>query len=80
MMNNTNADKMKSKELRKIIREAITDVLSEDANKIKALKLKATQLRQQAIDTEQAASNEEEKDLQQHTYLVKKVFFHVINC
>ena len=65
MMNNTNADKMKSKELRKIIREAITDVLSEDANKIKALKLKATQLRQQAIDTEQAASNEEEKDLQQ---------------
>jgi len=28
-MNNTNADKMKSKELRKIIREAITDVLSE---------------------------------------------------
>ena len=65
MMNNTNADKMKSKELRKIIREAITDVLSEDANKIKALKLKATQLRQQAIDTEQAASTEEEKDLQQ---------------
>ena len=29
MMNNTNADKMKSKELRKIIREAITDVLAE---------------------------------------------------
>ena len=29
MTNNTNADKMKSKELRKIIREAITDVLSE---------------------------------------------------
>lgn len=29
MMNNTNADKMKSKELRKIIREAIADVLSE---------------------------------------------------
>jgi len=29
MMNNTNADKMKSKELRKIIREAITDVLTE---------------------------------------------------
>jgi len=65
MMNNTNADKMKSKELRKIIREAITDVLAEDANKIKALKLKATQLRQQAIDAEQAASTEEERDLQQ---------------
>ena len=29
MTNNTNAEKMKSKELRKIIREAITDVLSE---------------------------------------------------
>ncbi len=65
MTNNTNADKMKSKELRKIIREAITDVLAEDANKIKALKLKATQLRQQAIDAEQAASTEEERDLQQ---------------
>ena len=33
MMNNTNADKMKSKELRKIIREAITDVLSEVTQK-----------------------------------------------
>ena len=33
MMNNTNADKMKSKELRKIIREAITDVLSEATQK-----------------------------------------------
>ena len=31
MMNNTNADKMKSKELRKIIREAIAEVLSEQA-------------------------------------------------
>lgn len=31
MMNNTNADKMKSKELRKIIREAIADVLNEQA-------------------------------------------------
>ena len=30
MMNNTNADKMKSKELRKIIREAIADVLAEE--------------------------------------------------
>jgi len=29
MMNNTNADKMKSKELRKIIREAISEVLAE---------------------------------------------------
>ncbi len=31
MTNNTNADKMKSKELRKIIREAIADVLAEQA-------------------------------------------------
>lgn len=31
MMNNTNADKMKSKELRKIIREAIAEVLNEQA-------------------------------------------------
>lgn len=31
MMNNTNADKMKSKELRKIIREAIAEVLAEGA-------------------------------------------------
>ena len=31
MMNNTNADKMKSKELRKIIREAIAEVLAEQA-------------------------------------------------
>lgn len=30
MVNNTNADKMKSKELRKIIREAIADVLAEE--------------------------------------------------
>jgi len=40
MMNNTNADKMKSKELRKIIREAITDVLAE-GNKLYALKNQA---------------------------------------
>lgn len=38
MMNNTNADKMKSKELRKIIREAITDVLSEGATEDTAAK------------------------------------------
>ena len=33
MMNNTNADKMKSKELRKIIREAIAEVLAEATQK-----------------------------------------------
>ena len=38
MTNNTNADKMKSKELRKIIREAITDVLSEGATEDAAAK------------------------------------------
>jgi len=37
-MNNTNADKMKSKELRKIIREAIADVLAEGATEDKAAK------------------------------------------
>ena len=41
MMNNTNADKMKSKELRKIIREAIAEVLAEAGNKLYALKNQA---------------------------------------
>jgi len=57
---------MKAKQLRRMVREAIQEVLVEDANKVKNLKLKATQLRQQAIDAEQAASAEEEKDLQQN--------------
>ena len=56
---------MKAKQLRRIIREAIEEILTEDAAKVKNLKLKATQLRQQAIDAEQAASTEEERDLQQ---------------
>jgi len=57
---------MKAKQLRRIIREAIDEVLVEDAAKIKNLKMKATQLRQQAIDLDQQASAEEEKDLQQN--------------
>ena len=63
---------MKAKQLRRIIREAIEEILTEDAAKVKNLKLKATQLRQQAIDAEQAASAEEEKDLQQNKVAVSE--------
>ena len=55
MMNNTNADKMKSKELRKIIREAIAEVLNEAdisaAEKVaKDAEIKALQAKKKAID------------------------------
>ena len=55
MMNNTNADKMKSKELRKIIREAIAEVLSEaDISSVekvaKDAEIKALQAKKKAID------------------------------
>jgi hypothetical protein len=55
MMNNTNADKMKSKELRKIIREAIAEVLAEAdlSGPEKAAKdamIKALQAKKKAID------------------------------
>jgi hypothetical protein len=54
-MNNTNADKMKSKELRKIIREAIAEVLAEadisQAEKVaKDAEIKALQAKKKAID------------------------------
>ena len=54
-MNNTNADKMKSKELRKIIREAIAEVLNEAdisaAEKVaKDAEIKALQAKKKAID------------------------------
>jgi hypothetical protein len=54
-MNNTNADKMKSKELRKIIREAIAEVLAEAdlSGPEKAAKdamIKALQAKKKAID------------------------------
>lgn len=57
MMNNTNADKMKSKELRKIIREAITDVLAEadlsgPEKAAKDAEIKALQAKKKAIDAE----------------------------
>jgi len=55
MMNNTNADKMKSKELRKIIREAIAEVLSEaDISSVEKIakdaEIKALQAKKKAID------------------------------
>ena len=57
MMNNTNADKMKSKELRKIIREAIADVLAEadlsgPEKAAKDAEIKALQMKKKAIDAE----------------------------
>jgi len=55
MMNNTNADKMKSKELRKIIREAIAEVLAEadisgPEKAAKDAEIKALQAKKKAID------------------------------
>ena len=61
MMNNTNADKMKSKELRKIIREAIADVLSEGATEDAAAK--AAKLN--AINKELIALNAEKTSIAQ---------------
>jgi len=60
-MNNTNADKMKSKELRKIIREAIADVLSEGATEDAAAK--AAKLN--AINKELIALNAEKTSIAQ---------------
>jgi len=61
------------KKLEKIIKEAIAEVINEDAAKIKNLRTTATKLRQQAIDAEQAASAEEEKDLQQNKAAVAEI-------
>ena len=58
---------MKVKQLRKLIRESVMEVLNEDVAKAKALKLKANQLRQQAINLNKQATAEEEKDLKQDT-------------
>ena len=60
-MNNTNADKMKSKELRKIIREAIAEVLAEGATEDAAAK--AAKLN--AINKELAALNAEKTSIAQ---------------
>jgi hypothetical protein len=71
MMNNTNADKMKSKELRKIIREAIAEVLAEGATEdaaAKAAKLNAINKELAALNAEKnaaaaaKANNEKRKD------------------
>ena len=61
------------KKLEKIIKEAIAEVINEDAAKIKNLRMAATKFRQQAIDAEQAASEEEEKDLQQNKVAVAEI-------
>jgi len=61
------------KKLEKIIKEAIAEVINEDAAKVKNLRIAATKFRQQAIDAEQAASAEEEKDLQQNKTAVAEI-------
>jgi hypothetical protein len=61
------------KKLEKIIKEAIAEVINEDAAKVKNLRIAATKFRQQAIDAEQAASAEEEKDLQQNKAAVAEI-------
>ena len=63
MMNNTNADKMKSKELRKIIREAITDVLAEDMGADQA----AQNAKKIAIDKEIIALQKTKAELSKET-------------
>ena len=63
MMNNTNADKMKSKELRKIIREAIADVLNEDMGADQA----AQTAKKIAIDKEIIALQKTKAELSKET-------------
>ncbi len=58
---------MKVKQLRKLIRESVMEVLNEDVAKARALTLKANQLRQQAINLDKQATAEKEKDLKQDT-------------
>ena len=58
MMNNTNADKMKSKELRKIIREAIAEVLNEASEQdVSNAKRVALDLQMKAADAEKKAAD-----------------------
>ena len=63
MMNNTNADKMKSKELRKIIREAIAEVLNEDMGADQA----AQDAKKIAIDKEIIALQKTKAELSKET-------------
>ena len=70
-MNNTNADKMKSKELRKIIREAIAEVLNEASEQDVAnakrvaldLKIKAADAEKKAADVEKVLAASEKSAL-----------------
>ena len=58
MMNNTNADKMKSKELRKIIREAIAEVLNEASEQdVSNAERVALDLQIKAADAEKKAAD-----------------------
>jgi hypothetical protein len=58
MMNNTNADNMKSKELRKIIREAIAEVLTEASEQdVSNAKRVALDLQIKAADAEKKAAD-----------------------
>ena len=73
-MNNTNADKMKSKELRKIIREAIAEVLNEaseqdvsNAKKVALdLKIKAADAEKKAADIERVLASDEKEALDEN--------------
>jgi hypothetical protein len=56
---------MKAKQLRRLIREAITEVLTEDEAKTKNLRIQAAKLDQQAATLRKQAADEETKDAQQ---------------
>jgi hypothetical protein len=56
---------MKAKQLRRIIREAIEEVLTEDPAKSKQLKTQAANLRKQAANLDKQAATEDEKDATQ---------------
>jgi hypothetical protein len=64
MTNNTNADKMKSKELRKIIREAIAEVLSETSEQdVKDARKAELDAKIKAADTEKSLATQEKTAL-----------------
>ena len=58
---------MKVKQLRRLIRESVMEVLNEDVEKARNLTLQANKLRQQAINIDKQATAEKEKDLKQDT-------------
>jgi len=58
---------MKVKQLRRLIREAVNEVLNEDPAKSKQLKIQAAKLDQQSATLKKQAADEEAKDAQQDT-------------